>query len=57
MWVYLEHVNNNNVNIYILYTLDFHAQNNKVLILYISTSIILTFNLSLLFIFEFFLFI
>ena len=40
MKVYLERVNNNNVNIYILYTCDFHAQNNILLILYISTSII-----------------
>ena len=57
---YLELVNNNNnVNIYILYTYDFHAQYNMVFILCISTSIILTFILSLLFIFncDFFLFI
>ena len=26
MWVYLEFVNNNNVNINILYTCDLHAQ-------------------------------
>ena len=57
---YLERVNNyNDVNIYILYTFDFHAQYNMVFILCISTSIILTFILSLLFIFncDFFLFI
>ena len=40
MWIYLEHVNNNNVNIYILYTCNFHAQNNILFILYISISII-----------------
>ena len=50
MWMYLERVNNNDVNIYILYTCDFHVQNNIVFILFISTGIILTFILSLLFI-------
>ena len=53
MWVYLERINNNNVNIYILYTCDFHAQNNIIFIFCISTCIILTFILSLLFIFNF----
>ena len=48
--MYLERINNNNVNIYILYTCDFHAQNNTVFILCIS---ILTFILSLLFIFNY----
>ena len=48
--MYLERINNNNVNIYILYTCDFHAQNNIVFILCIS---ILTFILSLLFIFNY----
>ena len=59
MLVYLERINNNNVNIYILYTSDFHAQNNIVFILCISASIMLTFILSLLLIFnyEFFWFI
>ena len=33
LYLYLERVNNNNVNIYILYTWDFHAQNNIVFIL------------------------
>ena len=53
MWVYLERVNINNVNIYILYPCDFHAQNNIVFIFYISNCIILTFILSLLFIFNY----
>ena len=52
MLVYLESFNNNNVNIYILYTCDFQTQNNIVFILCISSSIILTFILSLLFIFN-----
>ena len=43
MCMYLEGINNNNVNIYILYTCDFHAQNNILFILYITTSIILAF--------------
>ena len=36
MWVYLERVNNNIVNIYILYTCEshIHAQNNILFILY-----------------------
>ena len=33
LYSYLESVNNNNVNIYILYTCDFHAKNNKVFII------------------------
>ena len=53
MLVYLERINNNNVNIYILYTSDFHAQNNIVFILCISASIMLTFILSLLLIFNY----
>ena len=53
MWVYLERVNDNNVNIYILCTCDFHPQNNILFIFCISTNIILTFILSLLFIFNY----
>ena len=45
MWMYLELVNNNNVNIYILNTCDFNAQNNIIFILCISITI-LTFILS-----------
>ena len=53
MWAYLERVNNNNVYIDILYTCDFHAHNNIIFIFCISTVIILTFILSLLFIFNY----
>ena len=51
--MYLERVNNNIVIIYILYICDFHAQNKIVFIFCISTSIILTFILSLLLIFNY----
>ena len=53
MNVYLERVNNNNVNIYILYTCDFHAQKNIVFIFCISTGKIIIFILILIFIFNY----